>query len=75
METIDQARILQKLNIDKLLESPDKMHKDVDQTLSASRKNAVERHTGKTHVVPYKPTVGDYAVVARTHGPRTNDVD
>ncbi len=37
VETIDQARILQKLNIDKRLESLDKMHKDVDQTLSASR--------------------------------------
>ncbi len=38
METTDQARILQKLNINKLLESLDKMHKDVDMTLSATRK-------------------------------------
>ncbi len=34
VETTDQARILQKLNINKLLESLDKMHKDVDMTLS-----------------------------------------
>ncbi len=41
VETTDQARILQKLNIDKLLESLNKMHKDVDQTLSAfAQKNA-----------------------------------
>ncbi len=71
VETIDQARILQKLNINKLLELLDKMHKDVDETLSASRKNSVERHNAWTHVVPYKPSVGDYVVVARTHGPRT----
>ncbi len=71
VETTDQARLLQKLNINKLLESLDKMHKDVDTTLSATRKMAVERHNAKTHVVPYKPTAGDYVVVARTHGPRT----
>ncbi len=35
VEKTDQARVLQRLNIDKLLESLDKMHKDVDQTLSA----------------------------------------
>ncbi len=35
VETTDYARILQRLNIDKLLESLDEMHKDVDQTLSA----------------------------------------
>ncbi len=45
--------------------------KDVDQTPWASRKSAVERHNAKTHVVTYKPTVGDYVFVARTHGPRT----
>ncbi len=46
-------------------------HKDVDKTLSASRKSAIEPHNAKTHVVPYKPTVRDYVVVARTHEPRT----
>ncbi len=43
VETTDQARILLELNIKKLLESLDKMHKDVDMTLSATRKTAVER--------------------------------
>ncbi len=47
------------------------MHKYVDQALSASRKPAVERHNAKTHMVPQKPTFGDYVAVARTHGPRT----
>ncbi len=37
-ETIDQARILQKLNIDKFLKSLGKMRKNVVQTFSASRK-------------------------------------
>ncbi len=71
VQTTDQAMILQTLNIEKLLESLDKMHKDVDQTLFASRKNAIERHNAKTHAVPYKPTVGDYVVVTRTQRPRT----
>ncbi len=33
VETTHQAKILQKLNINKLLESLDKMHEDVDMTL------------------------------------------
>ncbi len=66
VDTTDQAMILQMLNINKLLESLDKMHKAVYMTLSAY---AVERHNAKTHVVPYKHTVGYYVVVARTHGP------
>ncbi len=47
------------------------MHKEVDSYLSTSRKIAVERHNAKTHVVPYKPTVGDYVVAACPQGPRT----
>ncbi len=35
VESIDQARLQQKLNTDELLESSDKMYKDMDQTLSA----------------------------------------
>ncbi len=71
VRSIDQARLQQKMNVDALLETLDQMHKDVDSSLSTSRKQAVERHNAKTHVVPYKPTVGDYVVVARTQGPRT----
>ncbi len=44
------------------------MHKDVDSTLSTTRKQAVKHHNAKPHVVPYKPTAGDYVVVARTQG-------
>ncbi len=69
-ETIDQARILQNLRFSELLESLEKMHKDIDWTLSASRQKAVELHKAKTHVVPYKST-RDYIFVARTHGLRT----
>ncbi len=56
VESIDQARILQKLNIDKLLESLEKMHKDVYQTLLAFEESAIERHNVKTHVGPYRTT-------------------
>ncbi len=69
VRSIDQARLQQKMNVDALLETLDQMHKDVDSSLSMSRKQAVERHNAKTHVVPYKATVGDYVVVARTQGP------
>ncbi len=65
VETTDQARILYKLNINKLLESLDKIQKDVDMTLFATRKMAVERHSA---------TAGDYVVVSRTHGPPNQDV-
>ncbi len=61
-------------DVDALLETLGQMHKDVDSSLSTSRKQAVERHNAKTHVIPYKPTVGDFVVVARTQGPRTQDV-
>ncbi len=54
-----------------LIESQDKMQKDVDKTLSATRQKAVECHNAKTHVVPYKRSVGDYVPVARTHGAHT----
>ncbi len=74
VDSIDQASPKQKLSTDELLESLDKLHKDVDQALSATRQKAVGRHNAKTHVVPYKPIVGDYVVVARTHGPRHQDV-
>ncbi len=59
------------MNVDALLEILDQMHKDVDSSLFTSRKQAVERPNSKTHVVPYKPTVGDYVVVARMQGPPT----
>ncbi len=71
VQSIDQARLQQKMNVDALLKTLDQMHKDVHSSLSTSPKQAVERHNAKSHVVPYKPTVGDYVVVARTQGPRT----
>jgi len=45
--------------------------KNVQETLSASRKKAIERHNSKTHINRYNPIVGDYVVVARIFGPRT----
>ncbi len=57
--------------MDALLDTLDQMHKDVDSSLSTPRKQAVERHNAKTHVVLYKPIVEDYVVVVRTQGPRT----
>ena len=71
ISSIDEVKLLQELKMDELHESLDKMHKAVGETLSDSRRKAVERHNNKTHVVPYKPIVGDYVVIARTHGPRT----
>ncbi len=52
VRSIDQARLQQKMNVDALLETLDQMHKDVDSSLSTLRKQAVERHNAKTHVVP-----------------------
>ncbi len=52
VELINQERLQQNLSTDELLESLDKIHKDVGQTLLASRKSAIERHNAKTHVVP-----------------------
>ncbi len=54
-----------------LLEPLNRMHKDVDATLSTSREQAVECHNAKTHVVPYKSSVADYVIVASTQVPRT----
>ncbi len=62
VESIVQTRLQQRLSTEEFLESLKKMHKYVYQTLSASRNSAVDRHSAKTHVVPYKPTVGYYVV-------------
>jgi len=69
--SMDEARILQELNITAAQEALDNIHKEVEGSLSASRKQAVERHNSKTHITPYKPFVGDYVVVARFLGPHT----
>lgn len=47
------------------------MHKSVNESLYASRTQAVSRHNAKTHVRPLIPIVKNYAIVARARGPRT----
>eukprot|EP00171_Calliarthron_tuberculosum_P021806 IDg21806t1 len=71
IQSIDEAQLLQNLNIDAVQKSLDDMHKEVSVTLYLSRKQAIERHNSKIYVISYKLVVGDYVVVARTHGPRT----
>ena len=71
IDSVDEARAIQKLSIDKFQCALDKMHKEVDDTLSSERKKAIQRHNSKTHVRPCNISVGDYVVIARYHGPRT----
>ena len=71
VQYINKAQLIKNLNIKSPLNSLDKMHKNVGDSLAVNRRKAVERHNAKTHVVPYRPIVGDYVVVARTQGPRT----
>ena len=66
-----KPQMMQQLKVDSLLKALDEMHKEVNETLTSTRENAVERHNRRTHIRPYKPTVGDYVVVARIRGPRT----
>lgn len=47
------------------------IQKDFNETLYRSRKQAIDRHNFETHMTHYKAVVGDYVVVARTHGPQT----
>ncbi len=62
VRSIDQARLGQKMNVDALLETLEQMHKDVIHLSLRRASRLSERHNAKTHVVPYKPTVGDYVV-------------
>lgn len=71
VSNLDEARLIQELNIDSLFSSLDEMHRDVFVQLDATRLGAIERHNRKTHIVPYNPCTGDFVVIARMHGPRT----
>lgn len=71
VRSLDETRILQNLRISEVMETLDNMHKDVRCSLQSSRKAAVDRHNRKTHVRAYKPSVGDFVLVARMQGPRT----
>lgn len=70
-ESVDEAKTTQLLSIQDLHSALDKMHKEVDETLSNERRKAIERHNAKTHIRPCTISIGDYVVVARYHGPRT----
>lgn len=52
-------------------ESLDAMHKSVAVQLDSARTSAFKRKNHKTYIIPYKPCMGDYVVVPRMHGPRT----
>lgn len=68
---LNEAEMMQRLNISDLLNSLDEMHRDTANRLETNRNQAVDRHNRKTHVRNFNPVVGDYVVVARIHGPRT----
>lgn len=63
---LDEARVLQKLHIEKLQICLDNVHKEVNATLSEARKKAVERCKSRTGVYPCSLIVGDYVIVSRT---------
>ena len=69
--SIENARLMQTLGMERFFTSLDNMHRNVEEVLSTNRRQAIERHNSRTHVTAFKPTVGDYVVVARTQGPRT----
>ena len=69
--SVESARVIQNLKMDEFQKSLDDMHKQVQVTLSANRKSAIERHNARTGIYACNPNVGDYVVVARTKGPRT----
>lgn len=60
-----------KLSIDDLLNALCNIHRELNETLSSTRKKAIERNNARIHVRSYLPTVDDYVVVAGTRGPRT----
>lgn len=71
VSSVDVVRVLQNLKIENLLESLNNMHMSVNEMLSESRKNVIERHNARTGVYPCNPVKGDYVVVARTKDSRT----
>lgn len=62
----DEARILQSLKVIELQKALDGMHKEMNITLSDSRKKASTRHNSRARVYPCNPILGDYMVAART---------
>ena len=70
-DSVQDAQVMQELKIVDLLDSLDRMHRNVNEVLSETRKSAVERHNARTGVHPCNLVVGDYVVVARVKGPRT----
>lgn len=69
--SINEARLFQKLQIDKMFTALDVIHKDISETQTVARADAVKQHNAKTHVRAFNLVVGDFVVVARTLGPRT----
>ena len=70
IDSVDTARVLQKLKINQLLKTLDYMHRKVNYVSSANRKAAREHHKAKTGANSYNLIVADYVVVARTKRPR-----
>ena len=71
MDSVENAQVMQKLNIESFQKSLGNMHRSVSEILSETRKSAVEGYNARAGVYPCNLVVGDYVVVARTKGPRT----
>lgn len=69
--SINEARLMQNLNVESLNEELDAMHKEVQETLLRTREQSIDLRNIKTHIMRYTPIVGDYIVVACMFGPRT----
>lgn len=70
--SIGEARLKQKLKVNDLYSTLKTKHTEASESLVKTRRQALEKHNSKSHIVPYKPTVVEYVVVASTKSPRTN---
>lgn len=70
-KSLDETKVLQKLGVDSSLFTIASIHKKLSRTVSNVRKQAVEHHNSKRHVVSYKSVVEHYLVVARTKVTKT----
>ena len=47
------------------------MHKQVNETISDTRKHSIACHNARTHLYPCNPIVGYYVFIARHRGAKT----
>ena len=63
--SMDEVRLKQVIEIEKLQESLENMHKHVNEEITKNRKRQVESHNKKTLVTPVNFEIGDFVLVQR----------